>query len=202
MPETVTRLLDFVLQVWACRETCSYTPPRPPTPLPTRATPPTTPHTRRDAIDLGPTSEGPFALRPSASDSYRQRHAHQSSGRVTPRRNSFPCGGVAGGVPRQRAADPSTVINGDGTYLVGKDIQPGTYGSNNDSSGWCYWERLSGLSGELDDVIANQPTEPPFTDLQVPSGVAVDTTGTVYVADNSHGAVAGSDRVLIRLPRQ
>jgi hypothetical protein len=53
----------------------------------------------------------------------------------------------------------------------------------------------------LDDVIANQPTEPPFTDLQVPSGVAVDTTGTVYVADNSHGAVAGSDRVL-RLPRQ
>jgi hypothetical protein len=78
-------------------------------------------------------------------------------------------------VPRQRAADPSTVINGDGTYLVGKDIQPGTYGSNNDSSGWCYWERLSGLSGELDDVIANQLSKGKQYVTIAPSDVAFHT---------------------------
>ncbi|MDI3341346.1 MAG: hypothetical protein QJR03_12525 [Sphaerobacter sp.] len=42
----------------------------------------------------------------------------------------------------------------DGTYRVGVDIQPGTY-RNTDSSQLCYWERLSGFSGELDDIIAN-----------------------------------------------
>lgn len=43
---------------------------------------------------------------------------------------------------------------GDGTYLVGTDIAPGTYRADN-SSGSCYWERLSGVSGEFDDIIAN-----------------------------------------------
>ncbi|SDO74175.1 hypothetical protein ACJA3J_12395 [Halobacillus sp. SY10] len=41
---------------------------------------------------------------------------------------------------------------GDGTYLVGKDIEPGTYKSE---SGGGYWARLSGFSGELDTIIAN-----------------------------------------------
>lgn len=48
------------------------------------------------------------------------------------------------------AADSSF---GDGTYLVGTDIQPGTYATQALSG--CYWERLSGLSGTSDDVIAN-----------------------------------------------
>ena len=44
-----------------------------------------------------------------------------------------------------------------GTYRVGSDIQPDTYVGNpgveiGDS---CYWARLSGLSGSLDDIIAN-----------------------------------------------
>ena len=44
-----------------------------------------------------------------------------------------------------------------GTYRVGSDIQPGTYAGNpgleiGDS---CYWARLSGASGDLDDIIAN-----------------------------------------------
>lgn len=41
---------------------------------------------------------------------------------------------------------------GAGTWLVGTDIEPGTYRANADS---CYWERLSGLSGGFDDIIAN-----------------------------------------------
>ncbi|WP_198163292.1 hypothetical protein [Rhodococcus sp. WMMA185] len=42
---------------------------------------------------------------------------------------------------------------GEGTYLVGTHIEPGVYQSQ--WSDGCYWERLSGLSGELDDIIAN-----------------------------------------------
>ncbi|MEZ4504155.1 MAG: trypsin-like peptidase domain-containing protein [Dehalococcoidia bacterium] len=34
---------------------------------------------------------------------------------------------------------------GDGTYVVGVDIDPGTY-TNSDSSNFCYWERLSGFT--------------------------------------------------------
>jgi hypothetical protein len=41
----------------------------------------------------------------------------------------------------------------DGTYLVGKDIEPGTYKSEGGSMG--YWARLSGFTGELDHIVAN-----------------------------------------------
>lgn len=42
---------------------------------------------------------------------------------------------------------------GDGTYLVGLDILPGTYRTEGVSN--CYWERLKGFSGGNDDLIAN-----------------------------------------------
>ena len=42
----------------------------------------------------------------------------------------------------------------DGVWKVGKDIQAGTYRSSKGDS-HCYWDRLSGFSGMLDDVIAN-----------------------------------------------
>jgi len=46
---------------------------------------------------------------------------------------------------------------GDGIFRVGVDIQPGTY-RNSDSSDCCYWERLSGLDGTLEEIIANNFT--------------------------------------------
>ncbi len=42
---------------------------------------------------------------------------------------------------------------GSGTYFVHKDIAPGTWQSS--GSDTCYWERLSGFSGELKDILAN-----------------------------------------------
>ncbi len=42
----------------------------------------------------------------------------------------------------------------DGTFQVGTDIKPGTYRTREGSSG-CYYERLSGFSGEFDDILAN-----------------------------------------------
>jgi hypothetical protein len=47
---------------------------------------------------------------------------------------------------------------GDGVWIVGRDIQAGTY-RNTDSSQLCYWERLRGFSGEFSDIIANEASE-------------------------------------------
>lgn len=44
---------------------------------------------------------------------------------------------------------------GDGTYLVGKDIEPGTYRSDGEIQIIGYWARLTSFSGELDSIIAN-----------------------------------------------
>src|SRR5690606_20659058 len=47
-----------------------------------------------------------------------------------------------------------TLVNfGNGTHRVGTDIKPGTYRTS--SIDRCYWERLSGFSGELRHVISN-----------------------------------------------
>jgi len=45
---------------------------------------------------------------------------------------------------------------GGGTFIIGTDITPGTYKNSGASSDYsCYWARLSGFSGELGDIIAN-----------------------------------------------
>ena len=46
---------------------------------------------------------------------------------------------------------------GDGTYLVGFDIEPGIYRAPGGS--FCTWQRLSGVSGEFDDIIAIDVSE-------------------------------------------
>ena len=45
----------------------------------------------------------------------------------------------------------------DGIYIVGTDIQPGTYKSTGGSG--CYYSRLSGFTGTLDDILANENTD-------------------------------------------
>ena len=42
---------------------------------------------------------------------------------------------------------------GDGMYIVGTDIAPGTWRS--DAPQGCYWARLRGFSGQMGDLIAN-----------------------------------------------
>ena len=45
---------------------------------------------------------------------------------------------------------------GAGTQIVGEDVEPGIYETGIVSGLFgCYWERLAGLSGEFDDIIAN-----------------------------------------------
>ncbi len=47
-----------------------------------------------------------------------------------------------------------TVMSGDGTYRVGKDVKPGLYKATGSSKG-CYWERSSGFSGSFSQIKAN-----------------------------------------------
>ncbi len=48
----------------------------------------------------------------------------------------------------------------DGTHSVGADIQPGTYRTREASSG-CYYARLSGFGGTLDEILSNNNTNSP-----------------------------------------
>lgn len=55
------------------------------------------------------------------------------------------------------ALDEPLTSFGDGTWAVGAHIAPGRYRATGGNS--CYWERLSGFSGEFDDLISNDNVE-------------------------------------------
>jgi len=54
---------------------------------------------------------------------------------------------------------PKTTIDKDGTYLVGKDIMPGTYSSAGPvGNGTCYWKRMGNPDGNLiDNALSKKP---------------------------------------------
>lgn len=69
---------------------------------------------------------------------------------------------------------------GDGTYVVGNDITPGTYRSDGPQGGLitsCYWARLSSTSGEVNDIIANGATSGQTTVTIATTDKAFTTTG-------------------------
>ena len=53
------------------------------------------------------------------------------------------------------APKPKPSFDGDGQYVVREDIAPGTYRTREDATG-CYWARLKGFGGDLDDIVANE----------------------------------------------
>lgn len=59
-------------------------------------------------------------------------------------------------------------FGGDGIYLVGTDIQPGTYKAQPSPSGNCYTEVDRNLDGGLDSIMNNNNTSGPVV-LSVPS---------------------------------
>ena len=74
---------------------------------------------------------------------------------------------------------PSFASFGDGTYQVGKDIQPGTYRTRSTSTG-CYYERLKGFGGGVGDILANDNTDDPaiVTILASDKGFEAQNCGT------------------------
>lgn len=70
---------------------------------------------------------------------------------------------------------------GDGVYLVGEDISPGTYnGSVTGEAG--YWARLKGTDGLVSSIIANALVRGPFVLTVVESDRAVELRGVVITA--------------------
>lgn len=57
---------------------------------------------------------------------------------------------------------PTVFTFGGGDLVVGSDVQPGTYRTRSAQS-FCYWERVSGFGGSLDEIIANGTGEGFFT---------------------------------------
>ncbi len=72
--------------------------------------------------------------------------------------------------------EPSTSVE-PGMHLVGRDIAPGTYQGEAGTGllDSCYWGRLSGLSGELDDIIANDNANGSFYVSVSPTDIALAT---------------------------
>jgi hypothetical protein len=80
--------------------------------------------------------------------------------------------------PPGAAAPPElkTVIDHDGTFMVGTDIAPGTYSSAGPVDGrTCYWKRLS--SPNSSDIIDNAMTKKPQVVQIDPTDKAFKTDG-------------------------
>jgi hypothetical protein len=74
---------------------------------------------------------------------------------------------------------------GDGTYMVGKTVQAGTYRAPGPGDN-CYWERLSGFSGSTSDIIANNNTGDPSVITIAPTDAGFRTSGCgTWTADLS-----------------
>jgi len=75
-----------------------------------------------------------------------------------------------------------------GTSLIGTDIEPGVYvslaGDNWEDIETCYWERLSGLSGERVNIIANNKTSNLFYVEVLDSDLALSTTCELLPIEN------------------
>jgi hypothetical protein len=69
----------------------------------------------------------------------------------------------------------ATAFDGDGVYLVGRDIQPGTYSSPGPSGDQCYWARES--SPNDSDIIDNHLGAGPTVVQVLPSDVALRVDG-------------------------
>jgi hypothetical protein len=65
---------------------------------------------------------------------------------------------------------------GSGKVIVGVDAAPGTW-RNSDSSGGCYWARLSGFGGTFGDIIANGYANSPQIVTIAPGDAGFESNG-------------------------
>lgn len=89
--------------------------------------------------------------------------------------NSEGCGGWTEDL--SPITENPTAPFGDGVWIVGVDIASGTWQSETPPDGSCYWERMSGFGGELDDIISNEFTESQQVVTIQPSDVGFNSSG-------------------------
>jgi hypothetical protein len=73
------------------------------------------------------------------------------------------------------AFNPAGPLPGDGVLRVGVDIAPGTWTSTGNSG--CYWARLSGFGGSVDEIIANDISDGTLTVTVDPNDLGFQTDG-------------------------
>jgi hypothetical protein len=89
--------------------------------------------------------------------------------------------GSAPGTTSTTLAPGPGVTYGDGIYLVGEDIAPGTYdGVVTGEQG--YWARLKGTDGQVSSIIANAIPREPFVLTITVSDKAVELRGVEITA--------------------
>ena len=91
--------------------------------------------------------------------------------------------------PTPAATGPKkTSIDHDGTYLVGKDIMPGTYSSAGPvGNGTCYWKRMGNPDGNLiDNAMSKKPQV-----VQIEASDKAFKTSGCQPWQNTGGAPAG-----------
>lgn len=69
----------------------------------------------------------------------------------------------------------TTAPFGDGTYIVGADIAPGTWSAP--GTGGCFWERLSGFGEDFEDIIDIDIVEGPVTVTIAPGDAGFSSSG-------------------------
>jgi uncharacterized protein YlxW (UPF0749 family) len=78
--------------------------------------------------------------------------------------------GQVSGVRQQISAN---TVDGEGTYVVGSDIKPGTWRAS--ASPGCYWARLRSL--DTSDIIDNDNADGPVVIQVLPSDKALQVSG-------------------------
>jgi hypothetical protein len=100
--------------------------------------------------------------------------SQNSSNTVTTTKTVAASSGVA--APTTTAPSAEFVTFGDGTYTVGSTVKAGTYRAPGPTSA-CYWQRLTGFSGDLNDILANEITSDPTIVTILPSDAGFTTQG-------------------------
>jgi hypothetical protein len=102
-----------------------------------------------------------------------------SGGSDTPGRKTTTDRSAVADAPAKAVEGPATSFT-DGTFLVGSDIEAGTYKTSGPADdAWvdgCYWERNKDDSGDFESIIANEYQEGPGR-VTVGSGEIFKTSG-------------------------
>lgn len=80
-------------------------------------------------------------------------------------------------VPAKPAGPAAAATIGEGTYQVPQDVKPGLYKTGGPTAGNCYWARLKGLGGSVDDIIANGSPNGPATVKVATGDKGFETSG-------------------------
>ncbi len=106
-----------------------------------------------ETVDQSANSRSPSTTRPSVEANGPATSSSESSTASSSESSTASSSENPSASPSERSSSDHGASFGNGTHRVGTDIAPGTYRAPGGDA--CYWARLSGFSGEIDDVIAN-----------------------------------------------